>query len=982
MMPDRREKTTIAVIYIIISVLLAALVSMVAGVYTKLQETHIDSYNYLERFVETYDALLTREHDEEIRIRSDLEDLARLTVAAIKRSRKEIIPSQYVDGAIVRVTAEKIESPIDLPKEITPDAFSDKDTGTYDTAEGTMIYGHIADNLYYVEMMDPVETVETGDMTFAAEKSDVIDALEDLASAHKCSYLYMKAADDGSGDYDIYCATGQYSKCSRLSQLDISKNNMAKINDSLKDGSAHIIKIGGHRNIVRFIDVGDSKIAAMFIPLREAIKRTAEQTVLFTAGFLVISVMIASWILFIYYAVENHTISLGDRDRYRPRSVRIRIKAAVVFGALLLLISNLFTQALESAFTETNNASAILTSLFHRIENDKKRSDKLWQDSQDRYTAMADRVALLIDKNRVLQNREWLKEASKIIGAEYLMIFDTKGREVISDSPYKGLTLGKSESDATYDFRRLLRGVRSVSHPGVTDEIIGQKLDMYGIPLHFLAEDDAYGALILATDPKSSGKKSYADVNGIAESMTAEGAICFAADPKTGLIKYSSDSSLPGKKVDILGLDKSGLREDYMGFVEIKGQRCYVTSSKHDNLIYFYAVKSSKMLRYDLQYAIIVFLLSLLLLSGLAYVLMNGYREEDYMASFEGMELSSDSESGGLHPTIDEFIHDTMYSFGFLNKSASPDERTGSLLLLSIAAVLMPLVIRVYYGGNAFGAKESMLNYIGKGDWERGFNIFSVASVLLMLCQVMLILITLKFIINLAGKFIGTKGHTVTTLLYNVLLCFILIAFVLISLDHFGVNAQALITSFGLVGLAVSLGAKDLIADIIAGITLMADGSYKVGDTIEIDGKGGKVLKINMRKTTVMDWRGVVKTFSNSTITSVINHSVYPYVYVVYFILPRGCKLKKAEEIIHREMPKLVGKCPGILEGPTYKGVEEVVLDYGVTYSKLYIQALCKWGDRFTVNFFINGEMKKMFENEFDEEIKMVLPFPLEEDQN
>lgn len=110
-MADTRKKTKKAVIYIIISVILASLVSVGVGVYNKLHETYIDSSDYLESFIETYDDLLLREQDEENRIRSDYKDIARLTIAAIKRSRSKILPSQYVDGAIVRVTADKIESP-------------------------------------------------------------------------------------------------------------------------------------------------------------------------------------------------------------------------------------------------------------------------------------------------------------------------------------------------------------------------------------------------------------------------------------------------------------------------------------------------------------------------------------------------------------------------------------------------------------------------------------------------------------------------------------------------------------------------------------------------------------------------------------------------------------------------------------------------------------------------------------------------------
>ena len=211
-MGDIRKKTQTSIIYIIITLLLAALVSMAAGLYNEIHEAQNDRLDYLENFVETYDTLLAREHDEENRVRSDLKDIARLTVAAIKRTKTEILPSQYADGAIVKVTEKGIESPIEVPNDITPDVFLHEDAGSYDTSDRTMIYCHIKDDFYYMEMVDQVEKAETFETAFAEEKSNIADALEDLATAHKCEYLYMKATDDNSGDYEIYCATGPFRK--------------------------------------------------------------------------------------------------------------------------------------------------------------------------------------------------------------------------------------------------------------------------------------------------------------------------------------------------------------------------------------------------------------------------------------------------------------------------------------------------------------------------------------------------------------------------------------------------------------------------------------------------------------------------------------------------------------------------------------------------------------------------------------------------
>ena len=100
-----------------------------------------------------------------------------------------------------------------------------------------------------------------------------------------------------------------------------------------------------------------------------------------------------------------------------------------------------------------------------------------------------------------------------------------------------------------------------------------------------------------------------------------------------------------------------------------------------------------------------------------------------------------------------------------------------------------------------------------------------------------------------------------------------------ILLAHFGVNVTAVTAALGLGGLAISLAAKDTIADAIAGAILLVDRPFRIGDRIEIQGVGtwGDVTDIGLRTTRIRtrDNRMVIVPNSIISHNQVINYS-YP----------------------------------------------------------------------------------------------------------
>ncbi len=94
------------------------------------------------------------------------------------------------------------------------------------------------------------------------------------------------------------------------------------------------------------------------------------------------------------------------------------------------------------------------------------------------------------------------------------------------------------------------------------------------------------------------------------------------------------------------------------------------------------------------------------------------------------------------------------------------------------------------------------------------------------------------------------------------------IAFLFI-LTELGFSVLPLITSAGVVGLAIGMGAKDIAGDLIAGIFILIENRFNIGDLIEVNSKyKGKVTKIDLRTITIESKKGDLHIIPNSSITT------------------------------------------------------------------------------------------------------------------
>ena len=137
----------------------------------------------------------------------------------------------------------------------------------------------------------------------------------------------------------------------------------------------------------------------------------------------------------------------------------------------------------------------------------------------------------------------------------------------------------------------------------------------------------------------------------------------------------------------------------------------------------------------------------------------------------------------------------------------------------------------------------------------------------------------------------------------------------MIILQFFGINLAGTLLSLGIVGIAVSFAAKDIISNLFSGIILIIGKSIQVGDTIEINNKKGVVERISLRSTTIIDDNGIKDIIPNSTLTN------YPY---LQYKLPEkyrvdimaGLALNKDIEEFSKYITERISEYDGILDDP------------------------------------------------------------------
>jgi moderate conductance mechanosensitive channel len=108
------------------------------------------------------------------------------------------------------------------------------------------------------------------------------------------------------------------------------------------------------------------------------------------------------------------------------------------------------------------------------------------------------------------------------------------------------------------------------------------------------------------------------------------------------------------------------------------------------------------------------------------------------------------------------------------------------------------------------------------------------------------------------------RGITQTIILFIGLMTF---------LGELGVNITPILASAGVLGIAIGLGAQSLIKDFFAGLLILLEDQFSVGDTVKIGETTGTVEQLTLRATRVRGLDGSLTSIPNGSVGAVVNYS-------------------------------------------------------------------------------------------------------------
>lgn len=215
------------------------------------------------------------------------------------------------------------------------------------------------------------------------------------------------------------------------------------------------------------------------------------------------------------------------------------------------------------------------------------------------------------------------------------------------------------------------------------------------------------------------------------------------------------------------------------------------------------------------------------------------------------------------------------------------------------------------------------------------------------------------------NKYIDKKKRTIISLIKNIFKYLIWILIVLSILSVYGVNTNGIIASIGIVGVIIGLALQDIIADFLAGIFILFDNQYTIGDTVSINNFKGEVISFGLMSTKIKAPTGEVLTISNSSFKEVINYSIDKTILYITLDVAYNTNIDALEKVL-KDLEKEVLKIENVIGNYQLLGINE----FSSSSIKYLVSIECKSNTQYQ----IKRDYLKLINNSFHKN-KIEIPY-------
>jgi small conductance mechanosensitive channel len=157
----------------------------------------------------------------------------------------------------------------------------------------------------------------------------------------------------------------------------------------------------------------------------------------------------------------------------------------------------------------------------------------------------------------------------------------------------------------------------------------------------------------------------------------------------------------------------------------------------------------------------------------------------------------------------------------------------------------------------------------------------------------------------LARARIVQRARTIGLVLSNLLTAGLTISALIAILSELGIAIGTLVAGAGILGAAIGFGAQSLVKDFLAGLFIVVEDQFGVGDFVDLGTATGIVESLGLRVTQVRDTEGTVWYVRNGEILRVGNQSQGWSRIILDIPLAYDSDLEKAKKVLEAAALKL-----------------------------------------------------------------------------
>jgi small conductance mechanosensitive channel len=171
------------------------------------------------------------------------------------------------------------------------------------------------------------------------------------------------------------------------------------------------------------------------------------------------------------------------------------------------------------------------------------------------------------------------------------------------------------------------------------------------------------------------------------------------------------------------------------------------------------------------------------------------------------------------------------------------------------------------------------------------------------------------------------RAETVAALLRSVASLVIWLMAFLTILSQIGIQLGPLIAGASIAGVAISFGAQNLVRDFLAGIFVLLEDQYGVGDLIDAGPATGRVEAVSLRTTQLRDLQGTLWHIPNGQVTRIGNFSQGWSQAILDIEVAEDADIAAATAVIEQAAAEIMNDAdlgPRIMNEPEVWGVERI----------------------------------------------------------